>query len=81
MQSVDGLNGKRLRSSEEEGILPADSSCDINDCLGLQAVGLPCRFWIASFYNHVNQFPKQLINLSLHTHTHTHALPALALFM
>lgn len=46
MQSVDGLNGEKLRSSEEEGVLPADSSCDTGHRLGLQAAGPPCGVWV-----------------------------------
>ena len=83
---MEGLNRKKLTSSQKEGILPADSlgtqiaslpwvSCLIND---------PADFGLAN--NHKGQFPKfnQLISLPhiyvcVCVYTHTHLVGSVSL--
>lgn len=50
--------------------LPLDSDC--NSSLGLQAVGLPCRFWTCTSIMVWVDSLKSLSHFLLHKHTHTH---------
>ena len=48
IQSVEGLNRKRLTSLKEEEILPQPTftlNCSISSSLGIQADSPPYRFW------------------------------------
>ena len=63
IQWVEGLKRTRLQSPEREGILPSDSSCNINSSLALKPADLPHKC-----QNCMSQFLKINGCVCLYTH-------------
>lgn len=76
IQSLEGLNRKRMTSLEEGGLLPADGlqtwNCNINFSLVLQPAAYPEDFELGNLHIYVSQFLKTSPSLSTHIYTSTH---------